>query len=132
MSADDEARDLIWRDLYRRIVGLLRHHGKEEPTGNGDYWVVDDDYGWRRHTINIFTLKMLNPKIVAALRDLLKNLPGWEIVLALDVPGKEDAWPAMGLTIRTHEIIDGLRREHLPEPFRRLIIPDSRPGTGDD
>ena len=128
----DEARDRTWNDLYRKIVQLLRKHGKEEPTGGGDYWVVDDNYGWRRHTISVFTLKMLDPPIVAELRDLLKDLPGWEIVMALDVPGKEDLWPPMGVTIRAHEVIDGLRRAHLPEPYRSAVIPGSRPGTGYD
>lgn len=128
----DKQRDQIWSDLYRKIVSLLHKFGKEEPTGDGDYWVVDDNYGWRRHTINIFTLKMLDPTIIALLRHLLKDLPDWEIVVALDVPGKEGEWPSMGVTIRRHEVIDGLRREYLPEPYRRLVIPESRPGTGHD
>jgi hypothetical protein len=132
MNSTDDVRDRIWGDLYRKIVVLLRRYGKEEPTGDGDYWVVDDNYGWRRHTVNIFNLKMLNPTVVAALRDLLTDLPDWAIVLALDIPGKEDVWPPMGVTIRRHEIIDGLRREYLPEPYRRLVIPGSRPGTGYD
>jgi hypothetical protein len=132
MKMNDERRDQMWSDLYRKIVSLLRKFGKEEPTGDGDYWVVDDNYGWRRHTINIFALKMLDPAIISLLRALLKDLPDWEIVVALDVPGKENEWPPMGVTIRRHEIIDGLRREYLPEPYRRLVIPGSTPGTGYD
>jgi hypothetical protein len=132
MSTEDDVRDRIWGDLYRKIVVLLRRYGKEEPTGDGDYWVVDDNYGWRRHTVNIFTLKMLNLIMVGALRDLLRGLPDWQIVLALDVPGKEELWPPMGLTIRNHEVIDGLIPAYLPEPYRSLIIPGSRPGTGYD
>jgi hypothetical protein len=132
MNTHDALQDQVWSDLYRRIAGLLRKYGKEEPTGDGDYWVVDDNYGWRRHTINFFTLKMLNPTIIAELRALLKDAAGWEIVVALDVPGKENEWPPMGVTIRNHEIIDGLRREYLPEPYRRLVIQGSRPGTGYD
>jgi hypothetical protein len=38
----------------------------------------------------------------------------------------------MGVTVRRHEIIDGLLRKYLPEPFRFLKIPGSRPGTGYD
>jgi hypothetical protein len=131
-STEDELRDRMWDELYRKIVALLRKYGKEEPTGDGDYWVVDDNYGWRRHTVNIFTLKMLDPEIVAALRHLLRGLSDWEIVVALDIPGKENLWPPMGVTIRDHEIIDGLRREFLPEPYRRLVIQGGRPGTGYD
>ena len=75
---------------------------------------------------------MLKVVIIAGLRELLRDLPDWEIVMALDVPGKEKEWPPMGLTIRRHEIIDGLSRDHLPEPYKSLVIPGSRPGTGYD
>jgi hypothetical protein len=132
MNEQDEARARIWTDLYHKVVDLLRQFGNESPFTGGDFFVVDDDYGWRRIIVNIFNLEMLNPQIVVAIRDLLANLPDWEVVYALDVPGKETAWPDMGLTIRRHEIIDGLRREFLPEPYRTIVIPGSRPGTGDD
>lgn len=132
MTTDDETRDRIWGELYRRIVDVLGRYGKEDAIGNGDFWVVDDNYGWRRHTVNIFDLKMLDAPIVAALRALLDDLPDWEIVLALDVPGTEGKWPSMGLTVRRHEIIDGLMREYLPRPYQGLLIPGSRPGTGYD
>jgi hypothetical protein len=38
----------------------------------------------------------------------------------------------MGLYIRAHEIIDGLRREYFPEPYRSYQYDGSRPGTEDD
>ncbi len=132
MSEENEARERVWADLYHKVVGLLGQFGNESPFTGGDFFVVDDDYGWRRIIVYVFDLKMLNPQIVAAIRGLLANLPDWEVVYALDVPGKETIWPDMGLTIRKDEIIDGLRREFLPEPYKTIVIPGSRPGTGDD
>jgi hypothetical protein len=35
----------------------------------------------------------------------------------------------MGLTIRAHEIIDGLQRQYFPEPYRSFRYEGSRPGT---
>jgi hypothetical protein len=75
---------------------------------------------------------MLRPEIVHSLQRLLQELADWEIVIAVDIPGKETAWPRMGITVQQHEIIDGLNRDHLPEPYRSLVIPGSRPGTGYD
>jgi hypothetical protein len=132
MNTEDIERDRIWDDLYRKIVALLRPHGRNDAIGEGEYWILDDNYGWRRQTIYVFDLKILDPVIVAALRDLLNGLPDWDIVLAIDVPGKENTWPPMGLTLRKHEIVDGLNRDYLPEPYRTLVIPGSRPGTGYD
>jgi hypothetical protein len=132
MTTDDELRDRIWADLYQRIVNLLQQYGKEDAVGDGDFWVVDDNYGWRRHTIYINNLKLLSPIIVAALRGFLDSQPDWAIVMVVNVPGSGKDWPPMGVTIRKHEIIDGLQREYLPDSFRTFVIPGSRPGTGFD
>jgi hypothetical protein len=132
MSNEEELRDKIWSDLYKRVRAVLARYGKEDAFGRGDFLLVDDNYGWRRQIVNIFTLKMLNAEIIAELRALLDKLPDWEIVYAVDVPGKEKEWPSMGVTIREREIIDGLQREYLPESYRTFSIPGSRPGTGYD
>jgi len=105
--------------------------GVDEPLGNGDYLIVDDNYGWRRQKVEVHNLKMLKAEIVKALQALLKDFPNWTIVMAVDIPGKEH-WPVMGFTIRPHGIIDGLLRKVLPEEFLFLKIPGSRPGTGYD
>jgi hypothetical protein len=62
----------------------------------------------------------------------LNDFPEWEIIVVVDIPGKERVWPPMGLTIRKHEIVDRLQREFLPVEFRSLAYKDSRPGTGFD
>ncbi len=132
MKADDELQERIWNDLYRKTRKLFHRQGKEEPTGEGDYWVVDDNYGWRQHTVYINTLKLLSPVNIAVLRSFLRYLPDWQIILVVNVPGKGKAWPPMGVTIRRREIIDGLMRKYLPMPYRMLVIPGSKPGTGYD
>jgi hypothetical protein len=38
----------------------------------------------------------------------------------------------MGLTIRRHEIIDGLQRQYFPPAYRHFQYPGSRPGTERD
>lgn len=132
MATDEEIQDHIWDSLYRAIVGFLKLYGKEDACGDGDYWVVDDNYGWRRHTIDVFDLRMFDVVIVKGLRRLLQNIPNWDIVLVLDTPGVGETIPPMGVTIRRHEIIDGLQRDYLPKRFQNFKIPGSRPGTGYD
>ena len=131
MNNDDELQEQEWEALYKLVVKTMAQFGVEEHFGKGDYLVVDDNYGWRRQKIEVHSLKMLRVDIVKALQALLKDFPDWAIVMAVDIPGKED-WPLMGFTIRPHEIIDGLLRKYLPEQFRFLKIPGSRPGTGYD
>jgi hypothetical protein len=125
-------RDELWNSLYRRIVGVMTKYGKEDPCGRGDFWVVDDDYGWRRHSVCIFNLDFFSPSIIGELQQLLADIPDGAIVLVLDVPQSGQEWPFMGVTIRSKEIIDGLLRQYLPAQFRALVIPGSKPGTGYD
>jgi hypothetical protein len=49
------------------------------------------------------------------------------IVIAVDVPGKENEWPSMGLVVRHQEIVDGLKREYFPSEFQNIQYEGSRP-----
>ncbi|MGH6770084.1 MAG: hypothetical protein ACRECO_13800 [Xanthobacteraceae bacterium] len=39
---------------------------------------------------------MLKPVVAKSLQPLLREFPDWEIVVVVDIPGKEDQWPRMG------------------------------------
>jgi hypothetical protein len=77
--------------------------------GNGDYWLVDEDLGSYRQKLEVQNLNLLHPRIIKSLQSLLDGYPDWEIMFRVDVRGKENVWPAMGLIIHDHEIIDDLR-----------------------
>ena len=132
MSDWDEQQVETWIRLYEQVAATLARYGKIESSGDADYWINEDNYGWNRISVGVNNLKMLHPDIVNSLRKLLAKLPGWEITLAVDILGKEKSWPKMGLTIRNHEIIDGLQRHLFPVEFQSFTYPDSRPGTGYD
>jgi hypothetical protein len=75
---------------------------------------------------------MLAPDIISRLQSLLHERSVWQISVAVHVPGTKPGWPVMGLTIRRHEIVDGLRRNYFPEPYRNFHYKGSRPGTEED
>lgn len=126
---EQEARWVFFYDETRRV---LQQFGSEDYVGRGDYLVVDDNYGYRRTQVEVHRLAMLQPEVIHALRALLADAPDWEITVTVDIPGTENVWPRMGLTIRKSEIIDGLRREHFPPELQRVRYEGSRPGTGYD
>lgn len=128
----EQAQERSWETLYREIQKILSHFGVEDHFGSADYLLVDDNYGWQRHTIELHKLRMLDPSLVRQLRSLLQSFEGWSIVILVDIPGTEDKWPPMGLIIRKYELIDGLQRDFLPEEFRSVQFEGSRPGTGFD
>lgn len=132
MSDWDEQQVQTWHRLFGQVAAVLERYGHMDPSGRADYWINGDNYGWSRISVGANNLKMLNPDIVNSLRGLLSDLPEWEITVAVDMLGKESIWPNMGLTIRKHEIIDGLQRKLLPPEFAHFAYPGSRPGTGND
>lgn len=132
MTEWDQKQVDNWEQIFRRVSELMAEYGSEYYSKRGDYLLVEDNYGWQRISLSVQNLKMLMPEIIHRLRKLLTELPDWEIVIAVDIPGKEKDWPPMGVTIRKHEIIDGLQRQYFPEELRDLHYAGSKQGTGYD
>jgi hypothetical protein len=122
MSQEDDLtpQERDWGTLYDRIGKVLRSFGTEDPFGNGDYLLVDDNYGWHRHIIEVQRLHMFEVPIVRTLQSLLRDFPEWEVNMIVDVPGTEQNWPNMGITIRADSIVDDLQRQYLPAEFHDI------------
>jgi hypothetical protein len=133
MSERDLTRqERDWGILYERISKLLQQFGKVDAIGEGDYWLIDENWGFDQHKVEVQNLNLLDPKIVKSLQTLLGGFPDWEIMIAVALPGTEGIWPAMGLVIRRDEIIDGLQRQYFPKEFQNVRYEGSRPGTDRD
>jgi hypothetical protein len=130
MAIDEQTQ--VWEILYDRIRKLLQQFGTENFRRTADFWVHDDNWGTLQHKIYIRNLNLLRPPVVKLLQRLLSEFPDWEIMVAVSVPGDGEAWPDMGLTIRAHEIVDGLQRQYFPKEFQGLKYQGSRRGTDRD
>jgi hypothetical protein len=117
-QADEQGR--VWKILYDRIAGLMQQYGTEDHFGKGDYLIDLDNYGWHLHRIEVHRLHMMQPNIVKELQRLLADFTGWEIVIAVDVPGTEGHWPPMGIVIQENAVIDKLQRPYLPKEFQEI------------
>jgi len=85
---DDPQQEQEWEGLYRLVVKTMAQWGVDNAFGKGDYLIVDNNFEWRRQTIEIHNLKILKVDIVKALQGLLRRFPKWDIVKAVDIPGK--------------------------------------------
>jgi hypothetical protein len=122
MTEDDDLteQERNWGILYDRVSEVLRQFGTEDPFGKADYLLVDDNYGWERHIVEVQKLHMFEVPVVKKLQSILREFPGWEVNMAVDVPGTEQTWPNMGITIRADAVIDELQRQYLPSEFQTL------------
>lgn len=127
-----DRQEAAWERLYADISRTLARFGREDAFGQADYVLVDDNWGNYQHKVEIQNLALLRPHVVAALQGLLHDRLDWEIVIGVGAPVQQADWPPMGLTIRSHEIVDGLQRQHLPPEFQDLNYAGSRPGTDRD
>jgi hypothetical protein len=116
-----ELQEREWVVLHQRIDDLLGRFGTKDAFRRGDYWIRDDNWGRYEHSVEIQNLDLLNPVIIGALRKIVAGFPDWEVVISLDVPGTEDRWPRMGVVVLPDKIIDGLRRDYLPERFGSIF-----------
>lgn len=116
-----------------RVDALLRQSGKQVSlTQDGDYDIIGDFLGHPELVVYVVNLAMLQPDIVGKLQQIVRNYPGWQIVMAVAMRGHEDDWPDMGLYIRPDEIIDVLQRQYFPREFQSLEYEGARRGTAHD
>jgi hypothetical protein len=125
MSVESE-QEREWQILQDRIIRLLQKFGRRDAFGQGDYWLLDENWGRHRQELEIQNLSLLQPHIVKSLQALLADLPNWYITARVDVPGKEKIWPGMGVIIYPDEIVDELQREFLPKEFRNVRYSDAK------
>lgn len=120
----------VFEDLEARVDKLLEHFGRPDYLPGqryGDYQVYGDYSEYPQVVVFVGNLKLLQPPIVGALQQLVKEFPGWQIDLMVTLRGHED-WPNMGISIRGDEIVDDLQRQYFPEEYQNLAYEHSRQG----
>ena len=80
-------REFTWKTVYQKILLLLTVNGKDSAFGEGDFWLVDDDWGANQQKICIFNPEFLIPKLIDDLKNILrKNALDWSIIVILEIP----------------------------------------------
>jgi hypothetical protein len=67
------SRDQRWTALYQELLELLERFGKDHPSGEGDFWLVDDDWGGQHHKICIANQKFWSDDVKYSIQNILKK-----------------------------------------------------------
>lgn len=127
MSADMQAgQQRDWQLLHDAITGVLDLYGVKDPFRRGDYWLLDENWGRYSQQLEFQDLRLFDRLILKALQDLLRPFPEWYITIRVDVVGKEDQWPGMGVVIYRDRMVDDLNRDFLPARFRDLVFGEAQ------
>lgn len=77
-----------WKSVYDHLLLNLAQLGKNDACGNGDFWLVDDDWGEGQQKICIFNHRILTRSFISRLQGFLKNIGSQaEILIQLEVQG---------------------------------------------
>jgi len=131
----EDAKVEAFERLRDRTHNQLKRFGQPDfrpAQSHGDYSLHGDYSGYPEVVVFVSNLRMLQPAVVAALQELIREFPGWQITMTVAVRGHCDDWPRMGLYVRPHEIIDGLQRQYFPKEYQNIEYPGARRGTAYD
>lgn len=92
-------RDEEWKALYLSLGEVLSQFGREDPYGDGDYWLVDDDYGDTAHKVCVSRLAFLTPELIVAVQRALADLPHWRVLLQVDEQVNDAPASSTGVTV---------------------------------
>lgn len=90
-----------WEILYRALCAVCAKYGKEDPFGDGDYWIVDDCWGTAMQKICVFSPGFLTPGLAADISRCIRDthLPEAEVVVALDIQDPDVDLAPMGILV---------------------------------
>jgi hypothetical protein len=107
-----------WAALYDALQEVLSRHGAEDPYGDADYWLVDDNWGGEEHKVSISKMSFLTQAVVDDIQELLrKNYPKWAVLLALDIAKNGHRVQDQGIEVRADRIVNELNKQQLRDIF---------------
>jgi len=67
------SREERWNSLYERLLDALSSFGKNDAFGEGDYWVVDDDWGGQHQKLCITSPRFWSDSVRDQIRQTLAD-----------------------------------------------------------
>lgn len=106
-----------WDALYADLNAILSAHGREDPFGKADYWLVDDNYGSPQHKVCVTQISFLTRSLCRECQRLIRrySLP-WEILFSLENRVNESE---LGVTVTKSSMDEYWNAERLAEQHGR-------------
>jgi hypothetical protein len=78
-------RDEEWQKLLEELTAELGCVGKNDAFGDGDYWIVDDDWGGHHQKICITRPSFFSKDFTSRVQELLKRrFPNWGVFVVFE------------------------------------------------
>jgi hypothetical protein len=122
MSAED-ARAEDWKQLYPLLRSVLLQAGSESSFGDGDFWLVDDDWGGHLQKVCVFRIGFLTRRLVSDVQALLDNqFPDWGVMFQLEIKDSPESIPPEGLVVYADQVEEAWDAEQLARVFGKAFV----------
>lgn len=75
-----------WTECYQTLHRELMKLGTESPFGDGDFWLVDEDYGAFDQKICVFQAAFLNKVLIRSIQSVLvRDFQNWRVFIVLEI-----------------------------------------------
>lgn len=90
---NNEERDQQWSSLHEVLRQTLAPFGIESAFGEGDYWLLDDDYGDTTQKVCVWRPSFLSSELIELIQQVLSQYSQWRVMiqLELEVNGSVDS-----------------------------------------
>lgn len=123
----DQLQNEEWSKLYDELQQLLVRHGQEDAYGDGDFWLVDDNYGSPQHKVCVSRVSFLTKIMASEVQQKLRaySLP-WEVIFAFDPRDERLDLSDLGVVVHKADIQEDWNAGRM----RRLFGSEFRWQTG--
>jgi hypothetical protein len=107
-----------WEALYEQLRLLLCEHGKEDPFGDGDFWIVDGNYGSPQHKVCVFEVSFITRALALDVqRTLRKHSLPWEVLFSFDKGDPRRDPNDLGISVHKAKIEECWNVERMEKAF---------------
>jgi hypothetical protein len=118
VDAHEERQPKEWAALYAELGALLEKHGTQNPYGDGDFWIVDDNYGSPQHKVCVTRISFLTRPLATEVQRVLRNYSlAWEVLFSLDKAEPRPTENDLGVLVRKSDIKEYWSAERMKMAF---------------
>jgi len=118
VDSHEQRQEQEWDALFSELTVLLERHGTQDPFGDADFWIVDDNYGSPQHKVCVHRISFLTrPLALEVQRALRKYSLAWEVLFSLDKAELRPTENDLGILVRKADVQEYWSVERMQKAF---------------
>jgi hypothetical protein len=73
-----------WETVYAALKSALISFGKDDAFGDGDYWLIDDEWGGQFQKLCVTSCELDSSDLIRALQHCLLMFADWGVIVVFE------------------------------------------------